>query len=134
MGFRQRLRLVLMIRALVCTMLPLMSCVNVRGLQHNYGEALSKSILFFEGQRSGKLPPTQRMTWRKDSALQDLYLLPPHTTTTVFPFLPKVLTSTFHFLHCFMLPFLYLQHMLFIFYCNATLCSFSIHKRHNYNT
>lgn len=90
MGFRQRLRLVLMIRALVCTMLPLMSCVNARGLQHNYGEALSKSILFFEGQRSGKLPPTQRMTWRKDSALQDLYLLPPHTTTTAFPFLPKV--------------------------------------------
>ncbi|KAH7840362.1 hypothetical protein Vadar_015943 [Vaccinium darrowii] len=38
---------------------------------HNYGEALSKSILFFEGQRSGKLPPTQRMTWRKDSALHD---------------------------------------------------------------
>ncbi|KAJ0971128.1 hypothetical protein J5N97_019087 [Dioscorea zingiberensis] len=30
-----------------------------------------KSILFFEGQRSGKLPSTQRMTWRKDSALQD---------------------------------------------------------------
>ncbi|XP_057457016.1 endoglucanase 8-like [Lotus japonicus] len=43
--------------------------------QHNYGEALSKSILFFEGQRSGKLPPTQRMTWRKDSALQDGFQL-----------------------------------------------------------
>nr|QCQ73719.1 endo-(1,4)-beta-D-glucanase [Litchi chinensis] len=38
---------------------------------HDYGDALSKSILFFEGQRSGKLPPNQRMTWRKDSALQD---------------------------------------------------------------
>ncbi|CAI9774982.1 unnamed protein product [Fraxinus pennsylvanica] len=38
---------------------------------HDYGDALSKSILFFEGQRSGKLPPTQRMTWRKDSALHD---------------------------------------------------------------
>lgn len=37
----------------------------------NYGDALSKSILFFEGQRSGKLPPSQRMTWRKDSALLD---------------------------------------------------------------
>ncbi|KAI4332645.1 hypothetical protein L6164_017537 [Bauhinia variegata] len=39
--------------------------------EHNYGEALTKSILFFEGQRSGKLPATQRMKWRKDSALGD---------------------------------------------------------------
>ncbi|XP_043718085.1 endoglucanase 4-like [Telopea speciosissima] len=37
----------------------------------DYADALSKSILFFEGQRSGKLPSTQRMTWRKDSALLD---------------------------------------------------------------
>ncbi|KAM7275123.1 hypothetical protein ACFE04_016989 [Oxalis oulophora] len=39
--------------------------------KHNYKEALTKSILFFEGQRSGKLPSSQRMTWRKDSALSD---------------------------------------------------------------
>lgn len=38
---------------------------------HNYADALTKSILFFEGQRSGKLPQDQRMTWRKDSALND---------------------------------------------------------------
>ncbi|KAK9292398.1 hypothetical protein L1049_020365 [Liquidambar formosana] len=38
---------------------------------HDYGDALTKSILFYEGQRSGKLPPSQRMTWRKDSALRD---------------------------------------------------------------
>ncbi|KAK4403496.1 Endoglucanase 8 [Sesamum angolense] len=38
---------------------------------HDYGDALSKTILFFEGQRSGKLPSTQRLTWRKDSALRD---------------------------------------------------------------
>ncbi|XP_052187087.1 endoglucanase 17-like [Diospyros lotus] len=37
----------------------------------NYSDALSKSILFFEGQRSGKLPPDQRITWRGDSALSD---------------------------------------------------------------
>ncbi|XP_041007671.1 endoglucanase 8-like [Juglans microcarpa x Juglans regia] len=37
----------------------------------DYADALSKCILFFEGQRSGKLPSTQRMTWRKDSALRD---------------------------------------------------------------
>ncbi|PIA65554.1 hypothetical protein AQUCO_00100802v1 [Aquilegia coerulea] len=40
-------------------------------VNHNYGDALSKSILFFEGQRSGKLPSSQRLKWRKDSALHD---------------------------------------------------------------
>ncbi|XP_076930992.1 endoglucanase 17-like [Bidens hawaiensis] len=38
---------------------------------HNYHEALTKSILFYEGQRSGKLPPNQRISWRKDSGLSD---------------------------------------------------------------
>ncbi|XP_021752097.1 endoglucanase 8-like [Chenopodium quinoa] len=42
-------------------------------IRHDYGDALSKSILFFEGQRSGKLPPSQRMTWRKDSGLRDSF-------------------------------------------------------------
>ncbi|RZC54001.1 hypothetical protein C5167_012855 [Papaver somniferum] len=37
----------------------------------DYADALTKSILFYEGQRSGKLPGNQRMTWRKDSALND---------------------------------------------------------------
>jgi hypothetical protein len=37
----------------------------------DYATALSKCILFFEGQRSGKLPSTQRITWRGDSALSD---------------------------------------------------------------
>ncbi|KAH7686828.1 Glycoside hydrolase family 9 protein [Dioscorea alata] len=43
----------------------------VNAKNHDYADALMKSILFFEGQRSGKLPSTQRLTWRKDSALQD---------------------------------------------------------------
>jgi len=37
----------------------------------DYDEALSKAILFFEGQRSGKLPRNQRVKWRGDSALSD---------------------------------------------------------------
>ncbi|XP_027345890.1 endoglucanase 1-like [Abrus precatorius] len=37
----------------------------------DYHEALEKSILFFEGQRSGKLPSNQRLTWRADSGLSD---------------------------------------------------------------
>ncbi|CAL1375227.1 unnamed protein product [Linum trigynum] len=36
-----------------------------------YNDALSKAILFFQGQRSGKLPADQRVTWRGDSALAD---------------------------------------------------------------
>ncbi|XP_028756044.1 endoglucanase 1-like [Neltuma alba] len=36
-----------------------------------YRDALQKSILFFEGQRSGKLPSNQNLTWRGDSALSD---------------------------------------------------------------
>ncbi|KAF2304265.1 hypothetical protein GH714_029017 [Hevea brasiliensis] len=37
----------------------------------NYKEALTKSILFLEAQRSGKLPPHNRIPWRGDSALDD---------------------------------------------------------------
>ncbi|XP_010921617.1 endoglucanase 3 [Elaeis guineensis] len=39
--------------------------------KQNYRDALAKSILFFEGQRSGRLPPSQRMTWRRNSGLSD---------------------------------------------------------------
>ncbi|KAI4305109.1 hypothetical protein L6164_028495 [Bauhinia variegata] len=37
----------------------------------DYETALTKSFLFYEGQRSGKLPPNQRVQWRGDSGLQD---------------------------------------------------------------
>ncbi|GJW08679.1 endoglucanase 24-like protein [Tanacetum coccineum] len=52
--------LVLVLHICVCNS----SCIN-------YGEALWKSILFFEGQRSGFLPKDQRMSWRGDSGLND---------------------------------------------------------------
>ncbi|TYG57507.1 hypothetical protein ES288_D08G147700v1 [Gossypium darwinii] len=38
---------------------------------HDYNQALSKSILFFEAQRSGYLPHNQRVTWRANSGLND---------------------------------------------------------------
>lgn len=37
----------------------------------DYRDALEKSLKFFEAQRSGKLPPTQRVTWRGDSGMSD---------------------------------------------------------------
>ncbi|MGW4110960.1 glycoside hydrolase family 9 protein [Actinosynnema sp. NPDC004786] len=37
----------------------------------NYGEALQKSIWFYDAQRSGDLPADNRVNWRGDSALRD---------------------------------------------------------------
>ncbi|RWW68381.1 hypothetical protein BHE74_00024096 [Ensete ventricosum] len=37
----------------------------------DYHDALSKSLLLFHGQRSGKLPPDQSLTWRANSGLTD---------------------------------------------------------------
>ena len=38
---------------------------------YNYDQALYLSILFYEAQRSGKLPSNNRIPWREDSALND---------------------------------------------------------------
>jgi hypothetical protein len=45
-----------------------MPCVTAA---YDYKEVLPSSLLFYEAQRSGKLPPDQKVTWRKDSALND---------------------------------------------------------------
>ena len=37
----------------------------------DYKDALSKSIMFLEAQRSGKLSGSKRIKWRGDSALTD---------------------------------------------------------------
>lgn len=38
---------------------------------NDYGQALKFSLLFYEAQRSGKLPKNNRISWRGDSALYD---------------------------------------------------------------
>ncbi|KAL3503550.1 hypothetical protein ACH5RR_037999 [Cinchona calisaya] len=48
-------------------LLPLSESLNLL----EYGEALSKSLLYFEAQRSGHLPYNQRATWRHHSGLTD---------------------------------------------------------------
>ncbi len=40
-------------------------------MPYPYFEVLEKSILFYEAQRSGTLPASQRVTWRKDSFVND---------------------------------------------------------------
>ncbi len=39
--------------------------------QFNYGEALQKSLLFYETQQSGILPDWNRISWRADSGIND---------------------------------------------------------------
>ncbi|VVB11948.1 unnamed protein product [Arabis nemorensis] len=56
----------LLVITLVCIFMALQSLEALA-----YGDALNKSILFFEGQRSGKLPANQRVKWRANSALSD---------------------------------------------------------------
>ncbi|XP_051121659.1 endoglucanase 8-like [Andrographis paniculata] len=63
-------RTFILVLILLC-ILPALTPVAKSKPVHNYADALSKSIMFFEGQRSGKLPLTQRLRWRKDSALSD---------------------------------------------------------------
>ncbi|KAG6787244.1 hypothetical protein NC652_007336 [Populus alba x Populus x berolinensis] len=45
--------------------------LNTRTLAFDYGDALRKSLLYFEAQRSGRLPYNQRVTWRHHSGLTD---------------------------------------------------------------
>ena len=49
----------------------------------SYGDALDRSLMFFEAQRSGKLPLQQRVKWRGDSGLKDGFQqgVSPHETS-----------------------------------------------------
>uniref|UniRef100_H2Z0W9 Endoglucanase n=1 Tax=Ciona savignyi TaxID=51511 RepID=H2Z0W9_CIOSA len=40
-------------------------------VRHDYGEVLRKSLLFYEAQRSGKLPANNRVLWRKSAFVDD---------------------------------------------------------------
>ncbi|XP_025082994.1 uncharacterized protein LOC112557393 isoform X1 [Pomacea canaliculata] len=50
---------------------PAPQVTGAQEMKYNYAEVLQKSILFYEAQRSGKLPASNRIPWRGDSALQD---------------------------------------------------------------
>ncbi|KAL3632898.1 hypothetical protein CASFOL_025882 [Castilleja foliolosa] len=54
-------------------LLPLITLFLTLPFSHSfdYGDALSKSLLYFEAQRSGHLPYNQRVTWRHHSGLTD---------------------------------------------------------------
>jgi len=47
------------------------SSPTISQAKKSYGEALQKSILFYEAQQTGKLPEWNRIPWRGDSTLED---------------------------------------------------------------
>ena len=57
--------------AVLATLEPATSAAASTGRCGDYSTLINMSTLFYETQRSGKLPATQRVTWRKDSALSD---------------------------------------------------------------
>jgi len=52
-------------------MISLLISISADGTKYDLNEVLEKSILFYEAQRSGKLPADNRIPWRGDSALGD---------------------------------------------------------------
>lgn len=53
------------------SLIYIISVIRVGAVDFDYTDALAKALLFYEGQRSGKLPDSQRMLWRGDSAVYD---------------------------------------------------------------
>lgn len=68
---------------IVCLTLFSLSLLCTAFTPHDYSDALEKSILFFEGQRSGRLPTNQRLKWRGNSGLSDGSSY--HVCTTTVP-------------------------------------------------
>ena len=56
---------------LIVNLTPVRAEVEENCNSYNYGEALQKSIMFYEFQRSGKLPSEKRDNWRSDSGMND---------------------------------------------------------------
>ncbi|WP_239469793.1 glycoside hydrolase family 9 protein [Archangium violaceum] len=57
--------------ALLMGFTSVVSPLAVHAETFNYGEALQKSIWFYEAQRSGPLPATNRVSWRGNSGMRD---------------------------------------------------------------
>lgn len=53
------------------TLLVLIMATLPSFAQINYGEALQKSLLFYETQQSGNLPDWNRISWRSDAGVND---------------------------------------------------------------
>ncbi|XVE78412.1 hypothetical protein DITRI_Ditri13aG0142900 [Diplodiscus trichospermus] len=54
-----------------CFLLFSVFTISTTAQAFDYSDALTKSLLYFESQRSGRLPYNQRVTWRDHSGLTD---------------------------------------------------------------
>ncbi|MDP4179815.1 MAG: glycoside hydrolase family 9 protein [Bacillota bacterium] len=66
---KRTISIVVVIAILVSLLVP--QAPVVAASDYNYGEALQKALIFYEFQRSGKLPADKRDNWRGDAALTD---------------------------------------------------------------
>jgi hypothetical protein len=74
---------------------PAPAPTTAAGSRHDYEDALRKSLLYFEAQRSGRLPHGQRVAWRDHSGLTDgleqgvrLFSLPHESRSSSLPLPP----------------------------------------------
>ncbi|NLT53420.1 MAG: endoglucanase, partial [Actinomycetales bacterium] len=70
-GHVRRLAVVLAAAMAGATFVAVQAAVPAQAATFAYGEALQKSLWFYEAQRAGKLPADNRVSWRGDSALTD---------------------------------------------------------------
>ncbi|KAI6687553.1 hypothetical protein NL676_024381 [Syzygium grande] len=71
LAFLQRRRPALLLLLLLLIFFALAAVSRSQSRPPDYGEALAKSLLYFESQRSGRLPHNQRVAWRGHSGLTD---------------------------------------------------------------
>ena len=57
--------------ALAATVVAIIPTASAAPGSYNYGEALQKSLFFYEAQVAGRKPAWNRVSWRGDSALSD---------------------------------------------------------------
>lgn len=62
---------ILLLIDLIGAFVPVNALTDESNNNYNYGEVLQKSIMFYEFQRSGKLPSDKRDNWRSDSGMND---------------------------------------------------------------
>ncbi|PIN17825.1 Cellulase [Handroanthus impetiginosus] len=71
MGKKRQCQCMCFLPHFLVLVLSLFPTFSMSELIFDYGDALSKSLLYFEAQRSGRLPYNQRMRWRHHSGLTD---------------------------------------------------------------
>ncbi|KAK3423951.1 hypothetical protein EUGRSUZ_F00710 [Eucalyptus grandis] len=70
-AFLGRRRSALLLLLLLLLFVTLTAASHSQSRPPDYAEALAKSLLYFEAQRSGHLPHNQRVAWRDHSGLND---------------------------------------------------------------